>query len=49
MTDESAQIEDNGSSGDEECKTQSLQKMKATLPRSFEEKTTAPRVFVILE
>lgn len=47
MTDET--LEDNGSSEEEESKTRSLQKLKATLPSSFKEKSTAPRVFVILE
>ena len=50
MTDE--WVEDNGSSAEEETKTsatRSLQPMKATLPSTFEQRQTAPRVFVILE
>ena len=39
MTDESASVrDDEGSSADEESKTKSLQKMKATLPTTFEQK-----------
>ena len=49
MTSSDDQFEDDGSSAEEEAKTKSLQKMKATLPSSFDQKQRAPRVFVILE
>mmetsp|Transcript_4080 Transcript_4080/g.4996 ORF Transcript_4080/g.4996 Transcript_4080/m.4996 type:complete len:82 (-) Transcript_4080:148-393(-) len=49
MTSSDEQIEDDGSSAEEECKTKSLQPLKAALPSTFEKKQTAPRVFVILE
>ena len=41
------EIEDNGSSEEEQRKT--LQKLRPRLPRTFDEKETWPRVFVILE
>ena len=42
-------ISDDGSSAEEEQNILSLQKLRPKLPRTFEEKTNWPRVYVILE